>query len=70
MQALLLAALQARRRHRPEIFGAPLPGPLPRTRGPGGCLVRFAVTMVFFFLALVSGVFLFGGSVMRLFLPF
>ena len=68
LQELLLAALQARRRPRParsESREAP-----PRTTNPGGCLIRFVLLMVFLFLAMVSGMFLFGGSVLRLFLPF
>ena len=43
---------------------------MPRTRRPGGCLMRFMLLMVFLFLAMVSGMFLFGGSLLRLFVPF
>ena len=46
------------------------PDALPRTRSPGGCLMRFVLLMVFLFLAMVSGMFLFGSSLMRLFMPF
>ena len=35
----------------------------------GGCLGRFILIMVFLFLALTGGVFVLGGSLLRLFLP-
>jgi hypothetical protein len=68
LQQLLLAALQARRRRRPDIDEsreAP-----PRTRSPGGCLMRFVLLMVFLFLAMMSGMFVFGSSLLRLFMPY
>ena len=68
LQELLLAALHARRRPHPDI-DVPREA-LPRTRSPGGCLMRFMLLMVFLFLAMVSGMFLFGGSLLRLFMPF
>jgi len=68
LQELLLAALQARRRPRPTIDEPP--EALRRTRSPGGCLMRFVLLMVFLFLAMVSGMFVFGGSLLRLFMPF
>ena len=68
LQELLLAAFQARRRPHPAIDE--LPKALPRTRSPGGCLMRFVLLMVFLFLAMMSGMFVFGGSLLRLFLPF
>jgi len=39
-------------------------------RRPGGCLVRFVLLMVFLFLAMVSGMAVLGGSVLRMFVPF
>ena len=42
----------------------------PAGRSMSGCLGRFVLLMVFLFLAFVSGVFLFGSSLMRVFLPF
>ena len=69
MQELLLAALHARRRPSHPAMDE-RPDALPRTRSPGGCLMRFVLLMVFLFLAMVSGMFLFGSSLMRLFMPF
>lgn len=68
LQEILLAALQARRRSPPTIDATR--ETLRRTRSPGGCLVRFVLVMVFLFLAMVSSMFVFGGSVLRLFMPF
>ncbi|MDB5845978.1 MAG: hypothetical protein JWP79_3288 [Polaromonas sp.] len=68
LQELLLAALQARRRRRPDTHEsreAP-----PRTRSPGGCLMRFVLLMVFLFLVMMSGMFVFGNSLLRLFMPY
>ena len=69
MQELLLAAARARRR-RPETAPGTYPEATPIARGPGGCLVRFVLLMVLLFLALFSGVFVFGSSLLRLFLPY
>ena len=71
LQDLLRAAVQARARG-----GARLPpdsGPredAPRVKSPGGCFVRFVFLMVFLFLAMVGGMMVLGGSVLRLFVPF
>ena len=65
-QASLLAAARARRmrpRARPELETMPI------ARGLG-CLVRFILIMVVLFFALVSAVFLFGGSLLQIFLPY
>lgn len=67
LQELILAAARARSRSREA---GPYPGAAPTGRGLGGCLGRFVLLVVFFFLALVSGLFLFGGSLLRLFFPF
>lgn len=69
LQELLLATLHARRRPRLPAIDEPRDS-LPRTRSPGGCLMCFMLLMVFLFLAMVSGMFLFGGSLLRLFVPF
>lgn len=69
LQELLLAALHARRRPSHPAMDE-RPDTLPHTRSPGGCLMRFMLLMVFVFLALMSGMFLFGGSLLRLFMPF
>lgn len=69
LQELLLAAARARRR-RPEALPDTYPEAAPIARGPGGCLVRFVLLMVFLFLAMISGVFVFGSSVLRMFLPY
>lgn len=66
-QEMLLAAARARRRF-PE--AAPDFKVAPARRGPGGCFLRFVLLMVFLFFALVSGMFVFGSSLLRMFLPF
>jgi len=68
LRDLLLAAARARRTAGPP--PRDLPEESPRPRAPGGCLVRFLFLMVFLFLAMVGGMFVLGGSVLRLFVPF
>ena len=45
------------------------PGALPGRR-PGGCLLRILLMIVFLFLALASGVFVFGASILQMFMRF
>ena len=65
-QEMLLAAARARRR---PPAAAPDFEVVPAGRGPGGCFLRFVLLMVFLFFALVSGMFVFGSSLLRMFLP-
>ena len=62
----LLRAAARTRRMPPEA----VPGfeAAPAGRGLGGCLWRFVLIVVFLFLALVSGLFLFGGSLLQMLL--
>jgi len=39
----------------------------PVVRGLGGCLLRLVLLVVFFFLAIVAGLFVFGGTLLRMF---
>ncbi|WP_349282195.1 hypothetical protein [Polaromonas hydrogenivorans] len=66
-QEMLLAAARARRRP----LDAARESEVTRARrGLGGWLVRFVLLMVFLFFAVVSGMFLFGSALLRMFLPF
>ncbi|MDB5868967.1 MAG: hypothetical protein JWP96_1299 [Polaromonas sp.] len=66
-QEMLLAAARGRRR---PPAAAPDFEAAPAGRGPGGCFLRFVLLMVFLFFALVSGMFVFGSSLLRMFVPF
>ena len=43
---------------------------VPVARRTGGCLGRLVLLMVFLVLALMSGLFVLGGSLLRMFLPY
>ena len=65
---LLRHAARARRVPTDAVFDRETASPgRPRL---GGCLGRFILILVFLFLALTGGVFVLGGSLLRLFLPF
>ena len=67
---MLRAATSARRRPlEPKAESGFEPGALPGRR-PGGCLFRILLMIVFLFLALVSGLFVFGASILQMFMRF
>ncbi|MDB5883876.1 MAG: hypothetical protein JWR74_47 [Polaromonas sp.] len=68
---MIRAASSARRRPvEPADLETPFdPGAMPGRR-PGGCLTRILLMMVLLFLALASGVFVFGASVLQMFMRF
>jgi hypothetical protein len=49
----------------PEAFDA-----APIVRGVGGCLLRLILLVAFLFMALVGGLFLFGGALLQMFRPY
>jgi len=66
-QEILLATARGRRR---PLEAAPEMEVVPAGRGLGGCFMRFVLLMLFLFFALVSGTFVFGNALLRMFLPF
>jgi hypothetical protein len=66
---LLRAAARVRRTPSETVFGREAEPPAAGRR-PGGCLLRFILIVVFLFLALMGGLSVLGGSLLRLFLPY
>ena len=65
-----LLGASARTRRMPPLVAHDTDDLVPVARRTGGCLGRLVLLMVFLVLALMSGMFVLGGSVLRMFLPY